>query len=49
VFLAGIWDTYKEDVSNNSNVGTMYGAAVNDWYDRITGCREGCRDGRDVL
>jgi uncharacterized protein (DUF2235 family) len=29
-FLDGTWDTYKEGVSNNSNVGTMYAAAVND-------------------
>jgi len=28
VFLDGTWDTYKEGVSNNSNVGRMYEAAV---------------------
>ncbi|HXA15538.1 MAG TPA: DUF2235 domain-containing protein [Thermoanaerobaculia bacterium] len=30
VFLDGTWDTYKEGVSNNSNVGRMYEAAVGD-------------------
>jgi uncharacterized protein (DUF2235 family) len=36
VFLDGTWDTYKEGVSNNSNVGTMYGAAVNDGVQQVT-------------
>src|SRR3954471_3135873 len=35
VFLDGTWDTYKEGVSNNSNVGTMYGAAVNDGQQQV--------------
>ena len=35
-FLDGTWDTYKEGVSNNSNVGTMYGAAVNDGQRQVT-------------
>ena len=35
-FLDGTWDTYKEGVGNNSNVGTMYGAAVNDGKRQVT-------------
>src|SRR3954469_17896601 len=30
VYLDGTWDTYKEGVGNNSNVGRMYEATVND-------------------
>jgi len=30
VYLDGTWDTYQEGVSNNSNVGRMYEATVND-------------------
>ena len=36
VFLDGTWDTYKEGVSDNSNVGTMYGAALNDGQQQVT-------------
>ena len=36
VFLDGTWDTYKEGVSNNSNVGKMYEAAINDGQQQVT-------------
>jgi len=36
VFLDGTWDTYQEGVSNNSNVGRMYAAAVNDGARQVT-------------
>jgi uncharacterized protein (DUF2235 family) len=36
VFLDGTWDTYHEGVSNNSNVGRMYEAAVHDDARQVT-------------
>ena len=36
VFLDGTWDTYHEGVNNNSNVGKMYEAAVNDGKRQVT-------------
>jgi uncharacterized protein (DUF2235 family) len=36
VFLDGTWDTYQQGVSNNSNVGKLYEAAVNDGQRQVT-------------
>jgi len=41
VFLDGTWDTYKEGVSNNSNVGKLFEACVNDGKQQVTNYTRG--------